>query len=70
MAENGDDFQQGDHPQDPFGTIAYALTNAQSGDTIHIFPGQYVFDCCPLSPLSNTLFYSRLNAYIKEYGKT
>ena len=41
VAENGDDTNSGTHPQDPIGTIAYALTLATAGDTIHVYPGVY-----------------------------
>lgn len=41
VAENGDDTYSGDHPNDPFATIAQALSSASSGDTIHIYPGEY-----------------------------
>ena len=41
VAENGDDSYTGDHPQDPFASLSFALSQASSGDTIHIFPGTY-----------------------------
>lgn len=41
VAENGDDSYSGDHPNDPYGTLAYAVTQATLGDTIHIYPGSY-----------------------------
>ena len=48
VAENGDDTQSGDHPNDPFATLAQALSAAAidigNGDfapTIHIYPGNY-----------------------------
>jgi cytoskeletal protein CcmA (bactofilin family) len=41
VAENGDDLHTGTHQQDPFATVKYALSRAQSGDTIHIYPGVY-----------------------------
>ena len=41
VAENGDDTYSGDHPNDPFGSIRHALSQAVSGDTVHIFPGEY-----------------------------
>jgi hypothetical protein len=41
VAENGDDSYSGDHPNDPFGSLTYALTRASAGDTIHIYPGNY-----------------------------
>lgn len=42
VAENGDDTYSGDHPNDPFGSLTYALTQATAGDTIHIYPGTYL----------------------------
>jgi hypothetical protein len=41
VAENGLDSYSGDHPNDPFGTIKHALSQATAGDTIHIYPGVY-----------------------------
>jgi hypothetical protein len=41
VAENGDDSYSGDHPNDPYGSLTYALTQASAGDTIHIYPGVY-----------------------------
>ena len=41
VAENGLDSYTGDHPSDPYGSLKYALTQATSGDTIHIYPGVY-----------------------------
>ena len=42
VAENGDDTNSGTHPQDPVGSLKYALDNlAQDGDAIHIYPGVY-----------------------------
>ena len=41
IAENGDDENTGTHPQDPYLSIAKALSSATSGDTIHIYPGIY-----------------------------
>lgn len=42
VAENGDDSYSGDHPNDPYGSLTYALTQASAGDTIHIYPGTYL----------------------------
>ena len=39
VAENGNDSYTGDHPNDPYGSLKYALSQATSGDTIHIYPG-------------------------------
>ena len=41
VAENGLDSYSGDHPNDPYGSLKFALTQATSGDTIHIYPGVY-----------------------------
>jgi hypothetical protein len=41
VAQNGSDTATGEHPQDPVATIEYALTLAQPGDTVYIYPGQY-----------------------------
>ena len=42
VAENGDDSYSGDHPNDPYGSLTYALTQATAGDTVHIYPGTYL----------------------------
>ena len=41
VAENGSDSYTGDHPNDPYGSIKYAVENASAGDTVHIYPGVY-----------------------------
>ncbi len=41
VAENGDDANSGDHPQDPYASIKHALSQVTSGDTVHIYPGEY-----------------------------
>ena len=41
VAENGDDTYSGDHPNDPFASLAQALSVASDGDTVHIYPGEY-----------------------------
>ena len=48
VAENGDDANYGDHPQDPFASVAHALSvaatdvsNGELAPTIHIHPGVY-----------------------------
>jgi hypothetical protein len=41
VAENGDDSYTGDHPNDPFSTVEQALSIAQTGDTVHVYPGVY-----------------------------
>lgn len=42
VATNGLDTNQGNHPNGPYATIAKALSQAQSEDTIHVCPGTYV----------------------------
>jgi hypothetical protein len=41
VAANGDDANSGDHVLDPFGTIAYALSQATAGDVVRVSPGVY-----------------------------
>jgi hypothetical protein len=41
VAENGNDTYSGDHPNDPYGSVKYAIENATSGETVHIYPGEY-----------------------------
>jgi len=41
VAENGDDGNDGDHPQAPYASLTYALTQVTAGDTIHVYPGEY-----------------------------
>ena len=41
VATNGNNSNVGDHENGPFATIEYALTQANSGDTIQIYPGTY-----------------------------
>lgn len=41
VAENGNDTYSGDHPNDPYATVKYALSQAVAGDTVHIYPGVY-----------------------------
>ena len=41
VAENGNDSYSGDHPNDPYGTVEYALSQAVDGDVVHIYPGNY-----------------------------
>lgn len=42
VSANGNNSNVGDHPNGPFATIEYALTQATSGDTVYIYPGTYV----------------------------
>ena len=41
VAVNGDDTHTGTHQNDPFVSLKHALSQATSGDTIHIYPGVY-----------------------------
>ena len=55
VAENGNDTNDGDHPQAPYATIAKALSVATSGDTVHVYPGEYT-EVFPLTiPVGVTL---------------
>lgn len=42
VAENGLDTNEGDHQNGPFATLEKALSVAQVGDAIHIYPGTYI----------------------------
>tara|TARA_Y100000385_G_C13108764_1_gene650463 strand:- start:1310 stop:4840 length:3531 start_codon:yes stop_codon:yes gene_type:complete len=55
VAENGNDTNDGDHPQAPYATIAKALSVATGGDTVHVYPGEYT-EVFPLTiPIGVTL---------------
>jgi hypothetical protein len=41
VAKNGSDSFSGTHQNDPYATIAYALSQAVAGDTVFIYPGTY-----------------------------
>jgi len=41
VSVNGDNANEGDHQSSPYATIAYALSQAQSGDVVHVYPGTY-----------------------------
>tara|TARA_E500000178_G_C17034627_1_gene762649 strand:- start:2374 stop:6153 length:3780 start_codon:yes stop_codon:yes gene_type:complete len=41
VAENGNDTNDGDHPQSPYASIKHALSQVTAGDTVHIYPGTY-----------------------------
>lgn len=41
VATNGGDTKSGQHQNDPFATVTKALSVAQAGDTIYIYPGTY-----------------------------
>jgi len=47
VATNGDNTNQGNHENGPFGTIEKALSVAVPGDTVKIFPGTY-YELLPL----------------------
>ena len=47
VAKNGSNSNVGDHPQGPFETIDYAVTQATTGDTIYVYPGEYE-ESCPI----------------------
>lgn len=55
VAENGDDTNSGTHQQDPFASIKYALSQATSGDTVHIYPGVYTEEFPLTVPVGVTL---------------
>jgi hypothetical protein len=55
VAENGDDTYSGDHPNDPFGSVKYALSQASAGDTVHIYPGVYTEEFPITVPVGVTL---------------
>ena len=41
VAVNGADTNVGDHQNGPFLTVKHALENANGGDTVYIYPGEY-----------------------------
>lgn len=41
VSTNGLDTNEGDHENGGFATVAFALSVATSGDTVHIYPGTY-----------------------------
>ncbi len=41
VAVNGSDSYSGTHQNDPFLTIKHALSQATSGDTVYVYPGDY-----------------------------
>jgi hypothetical protein len=41
VATNGNDDKFGNHPQDPFATLGKALSVAQPGDSVYLYPGVY-----------------------------
>ena len=55
VAKNGDNDNNGQHIQAPFETIDYAVTQATSGDTIHVMPGEYEENCPIVIPTGVTL---------------
>ncbi len=47
VSKNGSNSNVGNHPQGPFETIDYAVTQASTGDTIYVYPGEYE-ESCPI----------------------
>lgn len=41
VSENGSDTNSGTHQNDTFATVKHALSQATSGDTVHIYPGVF-----------------------------
>ncbi len=41
VGTNGSDSNSGTHQNDPFATIAFALSQATAGDTVYVYPGNY-----------------------------
>ena len=41
VAANGSDSYSGTHQNDPYLTVKYALSQATSGDTVYVYPGDY-----------------------------
>jgi hypothetical protein len=52
---NGSDLNRGTHPGGPFATIQKALSIAQPGDNIYIYPGQYQEDFPLVVPTDVTI---------------
>ena len=52
---NGSDLNRGTHPGGPFATLGKALSIAQPGDNIFIFPGQYQEDFPLIVPADITI---------------
>jgi hypothetical protein len=42
VAKNGSDTNAGEHEHNPFLTVKHALDQAASGDTVYIYPGEYL----------------------------
>lgn len=42
VATNGNNSNVGDHPNGPFATIEWALSQATVGDTVFVYPGTYI----------------------------
>ena len=55
VAENGSDDNTGTHPQDPVASIKYALSEATSGDTVFVYPGEYTEEFPLTVPVGVTL---------------
>jgi len=71
VAENGDDAKTGTHIQDPFASIEKALSVAQQGDTVMVFPGTYT-EIFPLTvPVGVTLKgYSIRSVFVQPTSAT
>ena len=55
VAKNGDNDSSGTNIQSPFETIDYAVTQATSGDTIYVLPGEYEESCPIVVPAGVTI---------------
>jgi hypothetical protein len=55
VAKNGDNDSSGTNIQAPFETIDYAVTQATSGDTIYVLPGEYEESCPIVVPAGVTV---------------
>ena len=66
VSTNGNNANSGDHQNDPFLTLEYALSVATSGDTIFIYPGTYL-ETFPLTvPVGVTIRGESIRSVIIE----
>lgn len=66
VSTNGNNANSGDHQNDPFLTIEYALSVATAGDTIFIYPGTYL-ETFPLTvPVGVTIRGESIRSVIVE----
>lgn len=66
VSTNGNNANSGDHQNDPFLTIEYALSVAAAGDTIFIYPGTYL-ETFPLTvPVGVTIRGESIRSVIVE----